>query len=62
MPATACDCAGQLTTSSETDAFKWAAEDEVRELTSEAFAVRVTDAMHHRSSPAIRQHDGHQLI
>jgi 8-oxo-dGTP diphosphatase len=41
---------GQLTTSSETDAFRWAAEDEVRELTSEAFAVRVTDARNDRSA------------
>lgn len=53
---------GQLATSSETDAFRWAAENEVSELTSEVYAVRVTDAMHDRSSPAIRQHDGHQLI
>ena len=27
------------------DAFRWAAEDEVRELASEAYAVRVADAM-----------------
>jgi hypothetical protein len=43
---------GQLTTSSETDAFRWAAENEISELTSEAYAVRVTDAMHDRKQHA----------
>jgi hypothetical protein len=53
---------GQLATSDETEAFRWATETEIRGLTSEAYAVRVTDAMHDQSPAAIRQHDGIQLL
>jgi 8-oxo-dGTP diphosphatase len=52
---------GELTPSDETQAFKWATEEQVRELATEAYATRVTDAMH--DAPAvIRQHDGTRII
>jgi len=53
---------GQLKTNSEVSAFRWADETAVRELTSEAYAVRLLDALHQDTTPAIRQHDGAQLI
>jgi 8-oxo-dGTP diphosphatase len=53
---------GQLTTGDETETFRWATEDDIRELASEAYAVRVIDAMHDHNPAAIRQHDGQQLI
>jgi 8-oxo-dGTP diphosphatase len=53
---------GELATSDETETFRWASEPEIRELASEAYAVRVIDAMHDRNPAAIRQHDGKQLI
>jgi 8-oxo-dGTP diphosphatase len=53
---------GQPTTSDETRAFRWATEVEIRELASEAYAVRVLDAMHGQTPAPIRQHDGKQLL
>jgi 8-oxo-dGTP diphosphatase len=53
---------GQLGTSDETEAFRWATESDIRELASEAYAIRVIDAMHDHAPAAIRQHDGKQLI
>ncbi len=37
---------GQLSTSDETEAFRWATETEIPELASEAYAARVLDALH----------------
>lgn len=42
----------------EARAFRWVTADQVRELASGAFAIRVLDAMHHHQAPAIRHHDG----
>ena len=53
---------GQLKTNSEVSAFQWADESAVRELASEAYAVRLLDALRQETTPAIRQHDGTQLI
>ncbi|GAA3143274.1 NUDIX domain-containing protein [Planomonospora alba] len=53
---------GQLTETDETRAFRWVTADEVRALASEAFAVRVLDAMRDNQMPAVRQHDGVHLI
>ncbi|MFC3982831.1 NUDIX hydrolase [Streptosporangium jomthongense] len=53
---------GQLTENDESRAFRWANADQVRELASEAFAVRVLDAMSMHHAPAIRQHDGTHLL
>jgi 8-oxo-dGTP diphosphatase len=52
---------GQLTTSDEAQAFRWATETDIRELASEAYAVRVLDALH-SDTPAIRQHDGTRVL
>jgi ADP-ribose pyrophosphatase YjhB (NUDIX family) len=53
---------GQLKTNSEVSAFRWADESAVRELASEAYAVRLLDALRQDTTPAIRQHNGTQLI
>jgi len=53
---------GELTLSNETEAIRWAAEAEVTELASEAYAIRVLDAVRASSSAAIRKHDGVQLL
>ncbi|MGW5689360.1 NUDIX hydrolase [Nonomuraea sp. NPDC003754] len=53
---------GQLAKTKEAQAFRWVDADEVRVLASEAFAVRVLDAMEHDHAPAVRQHDGARLI
>lgn len=53
---------GQLATNDEVTAFRWADEATVRQLVSEAFAVRLLDGLHHGTSPAIRSHDGTHLL
>ncbi|WP_431998864.1 NUDIX hydrolase [Sphaerimonospora mesophila] len=52
---------GQLTINDEVQRFHWATPDEVRQMVTEAFAVRVLDALH-EGAPAIRQHDGVHLV
>ncbi|GGL07726.1 NUDIX hydrolase [Planomonospora parontospora] len=54
--------AGSLAETDESRAFRWVTADEVRDLASEAFAVRVLDAMVLADAPAVRQHDGVRLI
>ncbi|NEW75062.1 NUDIX hydrolase [Streptomyces rhizosphaericus] len=53
---------GTPTTGAETRALRWATRDEVTELADEAYAIRVLDALDNTSPPAIRAHDGVQLI
>ena len=53
---------GDLTTGDETRALRWATRDEVTDLTDEAYAIRVLDAMDAASPPAVRAHDGVKLI
>ncbi|MFI7691655.1 NUDIX hydrolase [Nonomuraea sp. NPDC049655] len=53
---------GRLTETDETRAFRWVSANDVRELASEAFAIRVLDALQHGHAPAVRQHDGTHLI
>jgi 8-oxo-dGTP diphosphatase len=53
---------GHLTPNDEVTAFHWADETAIRQLTSEAYAVRLLDALHEGAVPAIRQHDGKQLL
>jgi 8-oxo-dGTP diphosphatase len=52
---------GQLTDNSEVSAFRWATADEVEDLASEAYAVRVLDALS-STGAAVRQHDGVHLL
>ena len=52
---------GQLATNREVTAFHWATAAEVPTMTSEAYSVRVLDALN-EASPAVRQHDGTHLL
>jgi len=53
---------GEPAVSDETEAIRWATAAEVAELASEAYAIRVLDALRASSSAAIRKHDGVQLL
>lgn len=53
---------GDLVTNEEVTAFRWATETDIAELTDEAYAIRITDAIHDDRPPAIRQHDGVHLL
>jgi 8-oxo-dGTP diphosphatase len=53
---------GQLATNDEVTAFHWADEAAIRQLTTESYAVRFLDALHTGTAPAVRQHDGTDLI
>lgn len=53
---------GQLTANDEVSDFHWATADEVTSMVSEAYAVRVLDALHGNPTPAVRQHDGMHLV
>ena len=53
---------GALAASQEVAAFRWADQNEIPELADEAYAVRVLDAMRHDQPPAVRAHDGVQLL
>ena len=53
---------GNLSTSEEVTAFRWAGEAEIADLADEAYAVRFLDAMSHDRTPTIRAHDGVHLV
>jgi 8-oxo-dGTP diphosphatase len=53
---------GQLTTNDEVTAFRWADEDTIRQLTSEAYAVRLLDGLRSGTTSVIRHHDGTNLL
>ena len=53
---------GDLTTTDEASAFRWATDTEVADLAEEAYAVRVLDALHDDHPPAVRHHDGVHLL
>jgi len=53
---------GALATNDEATGFRWATVLEVQSLMSEAYAVRVLDAMGEANAPSIRQHDATQLL
>jgi 8-oxo-dGTP diphosphatase len=53
---------GQLTANDEVTAFHWADDDEINQLTAEAYAVRLHDALHSGTTPAIRQHNGVNIV
>jgi 8-oxo-dGTP diphosphatase len=53
---------GQLAANKEASGFCWASEADVRELASEAYAVRVLDAVRPERAPSVRAHDGIRLI
>ncbi|MFI6325084.1 NUDIX hydrolase [Nonomuraea sp. NPDC050556] len=53
---------GELAETDEARAFCWVTAGEVQSLASEAFAVRVLDALESSGVPAVRQHDGARLL
>jgi 8-oxo-dGTP diphosphatase len=53
---------GDLATSEEASAFRWATEPELPKLMPEAYAIRVQDALHELAATAIRPHDGTHLL
>jgi 8-oxo-dGTP diphosphatase len=53
---------GQLATNDEVTAFRWADQDAIRNLTTEAYAIRLLDAMRTDTAPAVREHDGTRLL
>ena len=53
---------GELAANDEVRAFRWATAQEIRELSAEAYAIRVRDALSPGTAPLIRQHDGTNLI
>ena len=53
---------GQLTTNDEVAGFLWGTEADVTQLTAEAYAVRILDAINHANLPVIRQHDGMHVV
>ena len=61
-PVFRCKITGQLTTHTEVTAFRWADETDIRQLTTQAYAIRFLEALRRDATPAIRQHDGTDLI
>ena len=54
---------GQLTANDEVTAFHWADQADIRQFTSgKAYAVRLLDALREGAPPAVRQHDGTELL
>jgi ADP-ribose pyrophosphatase YjhB (NUDIX family) len=53
---------GDLATTDEVAAFRWATSADVAELADEAYAVRVLDALNGGQPAAVRHHDGVHLI
>jgi 8-oxo-dGTP diphosphatase len=53
---------GEPAVTDETTAYRWADEQTIRELSAEAFAIRMLDALRNDTSPAIRHHDGTRLL
>jgi 8-oxo-dGTP diphosphatase len=52
---------GQLATNDEVTAFRWADEATIRQL-SEAYGVRLLDALRSSTTAAVRHHDGTNLL
>jgi len=53
---------GDLATTDEASAFRWAADTEIPDLAEEAYAIRVLDALNSDHPPAVRHHDGVRLL
>jgi ADP-ribose pyrophosphatase YjhB (NUDIX family) len=53
---------GTLVANDEVAAFRWADDAEARDLAEEAYAIRVLDAMEDGRPPAVRAHDGAELL
>jgi len=53
---------GDLATTDEASAFRWAANSEIDGLMDQAYAIRVLDALSDDQPPAVRHHDGVNLL
>jgi ADP-ribose pyrophosphatase YjhB (NUDIX family) len=53
---------GHLTPNDEVTAFRWADQADICQYTSEAYAVRLLDALREGTAAAVRQHDGTELL
>ena len=54
---------GQLTATDEATAFRWASRDRTSaSWPTEAYAIRVLDALQPNAAPAVRHHDGTHLL
>ena len=53
---------GHLTVNDEVSGFQWATLEEVKAMADEAFAVRVLDALADQPAPAVRHHDGVNIV
>jgi 8-oxo-dGTP diphosphatase len=53
---------GQLETTDEAVAFRWASKADVCALSREVYAVRIFDALSADPTPAVRAHDGTRLV
>lgn len=53
---------GQLRENDEAVAFRWASGIEIAELSTDAYAVRLLDALEAEGTPRIRAHDGVNLL
>ncbi len=53
---------GELTTNDEVTDFRWADESNIRQLASQAYAIRILDALRANTAPAVRQHDGIRML
>ena len=53
---------GRLRLNDEVTDFRWATRGEVTELLDEAYAVRLLDALAYDGKPAVRTHDGVQVL
>ncbi|MFI6604464.1 NUDIX hydrolase [Nonomuraea sp. NPDC050536] len=53
---------GELMETDEARAFRWVTASQATALASEAFGIRVVDAMQHDAVPAVRFHDGTNLL
>lgn len=53
---------GTPRTTDEAQAVQWVTENEVKSLVTEAFAVRILDSINYAGAPAVRDHDGVNLL
>jgi hypothetical protein len=53
---------GHLTANDEATAFHWADQADIRQFTTGTYAIRLLDALREGTTPAIRQHDGTEML
>ena len=53
---------GPQAANDEVAGFHWADQADIRQFTSEAYAIRLLDALREGAAPAIREHDGTELL